>query len=681
MINKPKQGFADLLAAALAQPASDPDAAIPLFERALKQPGAGSAAALCHHRLGQCLASVGRCAEAIEHFRSALDLGMAESTGRCLADLGAALRAIGQPDEAIAVFQAAVAAAPSLLDAGLGTALALRDCGRFDESAAIMVEILKQRPTDPLVNLTFAGILSDMGYNTLAAERYVAVLTHDPHNPSAHAALAKVIVAMKYDHLTPGVAAYLLGDFQPYLAAVRSGAELAAMTGATPLDAIRRLAAQTLLLDLMNSVPIYELAIERLLTELRRRLALDDALLAALPPPVLIALTHQCVINEYLFAEHPDERDAIDRLEVDLAQALTADQPIAGQRLALYGAYRPPHRLENAERLVPRPWSAPWNGLVKLLVADPLEERRLGESIPAVTAIDDPTSRAVRAQYEENPYPRWLVAETIPPRRLAQVVELFSGGRLATRRDFPARPEVLVAGCGTGKQALHAAGLYRDGRVLAVDISLASLGYAQRKTRELGVTSIEYRHGDILNLPSLRRSFDVIECGGVLHHMADPMAGWRILVGLLRPGGLFRVAVYSETARTQVTQARALVAAMGLGQSADDIRRLRGHIMALEQGDPLRDLLDWGDFYTLSMCRDLIFHVQEHCFTIPQLAAALRESGLTFLGFNVDTSTLARYRQRFPDDATATDLSNWEIFERDNPATFKHLYQLLAQKP
>jgi len=159
------------------------------------------------------------------------------------------------------------------------------------------------------------------------------------------------------------------------------------------------------------------------------------------------------------------------------------------------------------------------------------------------------------------------------------------------------------------------------------------------------------------------------------------MAGWRVLVNLLRPGGLFRVAVYSETARTQVTSARKLIAELGLGQTPDDIRRFRAHIMALDSGDPLRDLLDWADFYTLGMCRDLAFHVEEHCFTIPRLAAAIRESGLTFLGFNVPIATLARYRQRFPHDATATDLATWEIFERENPATFKHLYQVFMQKP
>jgi ubiquinone/menaquinone biosynthesis C-methylase UbiE len=44
--------------------------------------------------------------------------------------------------------------------------------------------------------------------------------------------------------------------------------------------------------------------------------------------------------------------------------------------------------------------------------------------------------------------------------------------------------------------------------VLAVDLSLTGLAYAERKTRELGCTNIEYGQADILKLSALGRSFD-----------------------------------------------------------------------------------------------------------------------------------------------------------------------------
>ena len=72
----------------------------------------------------------------------------------------------------------------------------------------------------------------------------------------------------------------------------------------------------------------------------------------------------------------------------------------------------------------------------------------------------------------------------------------------------------------------------------AVDLSLASLAYAQRKSNELSFTNIDYLQADILHLHQMGKEFDIIESAGVLHHMDEPMAGWRVLVDLLKPGGL-----------------------------------------------------------------------------------------------------------------------------------------------
>jgi 2-polyprenyl-3-methyl-5-hydroxy-6-metoxy-1,4-benzoquinol methylase len=57
----------------------------------------------------------------------------------------------------------------------------------------------------------------------------------------------------------------------------------------------------------------------------------------------------------------------------------------------------------------------------------------------------------------------------------------------------------------------------------------------------VGRSNIEYGQADILKLGSLGRSFDLIESSGVLHHLADPLAGWRVLLSLLRPGGFMMI--------------------------------------------------------------------------------------------------------------------------------------------
>ena len=66
------------------------------------------------------------------------------------------------------------------------------------------------------------------------------------------------------------------------------------------------------------------------------------------------------------------------------------------------------------------------------------------------------------------------------------------------------KPKVLIAGCGTGQQSVYAASLYKNSKILAIDLSISSLKYAKRKTEELGIENIEYIQHDILDLKSLQ---------------------------------------------------------------------------------------------------------------------------------------------------------------------------------
>ena len=113
------------------------------------------------------------------------------------------------------------------------------------------------------------------------------------------------------------------------------------------------------------------------------------------------------------------------------------------------------------------------------------------------------------------------------------------------------------------------------------------------------------------------------------------------------------------------------------GQLAES-RRLRAEASGRASGDELHNLANFSDFFSTSECRDLLFHVQEHQFSIPQIAEFLRASGFTFLGF--ETPARSSYLRRFPEDRAATDLANWAAFEAENPATFAAMYQFWIQK-
>ena len=151
-----------------------------------------------------------------------------------------------------------------------------------------------------------------------------------------------------------------------------------------------------------------------------------------------------------------------------------------------------------------------------------------------------------------------------------------------------------------------------------------------------------------------------------------------MLVSLLRPGGVMHIGLYSALARSDIRAARALIIDRGYQETAADIRRCRQELLSFEDGTPFKNVTRYGDFFTTGECRDLLFHVQERQFTIPEIKDFLTENGLTFLGF---TGTVAQaYRSRFPEDQAMTDLDRWHAFETENPMTFVNMYQFWVQK-
>jgi 2-polyprenyl-3-methyl-5-hydroxy-6-metoxy-1,4-benzoquinol methylase len=331
------------------------------------------------------------------------------------------------------------------------------------------------------------------------------------------------------------------------------------------------------------------------------------------------------------------------------------------------------------------PWAAPVADVLAQQIAEPQEEEQLRATMARATPIKDAVSRLVRDQYEENPYPRWV---RMPPAEGANAIMEY------LRKKFPFAPfargssgnhtELFSAGCGTGQIAIEIA-MGIKARLLAVDLSLASLGYAKRKTRELGLTSIEYAQADLMELGAPEfgragRQFDAIECSGVLHHMADPFAGWRALLSLLRPGGFMLIGLYSQVARRDIVRTRRLIAERGFGAGADEIRRCRQDLLDLAERENLATATSSSDFFGMSSCRDLLFHSQEVEMTLGGIAAFLRDNALTFLGFEIESSALHAYRKKFPDDLAATNLTHWQAFELDNPSTFVGMYIFWVQK-
>ena len=217
-------------------------------------------------------------------------------------------------------------------------------------------------------------------------------------------------------------------------------------------------------------------------------------------------------------------------------------------------------------------------------------------------------------------------------------------------------------------------------RLLAVDLSISSLAFAMRKAREIGITDIRFAQADILQLDRLDRRFDYIDSSGVLHHLGDPGAGLAVLRRLLKDDGIIRLGLYSEAARSAVVAVRERIAESGVAADPDGIRKVRQQLMQLPQEAPERNAVHFADFYSMSECRDLLFHVQEHRYTIPGIARLLDAAGLRFIGFDLDPAALFRFRAVYPGKDALRDLDRWNEFEQRNPDFFAAMYQFWACK-
>jgi tetratricopeptide (TPR) repeat protein/2-polyprenyl-3-methyl-5-hydroxy-6-metoxy-1,4-benzoquinol methylase len=633
-------------------------------------------------------------------YRRALTLAPRDTAALC--GLGLALWQLGRRDEALASYRTVLEIDPDQAETLVNLGIARGEDGALEEAEALYARALAVRPRDPDILGYLASVrlargdgagASEMILRSLAiqetprarklfvelARRFdwsggddeihrlmVRALTEPWDRPGA---LTRACARLIRSHSAIGPMV-MRADAAWSLDGEFSLPQLLGDAGFTPL------ADDALLLALLISAPNTDIPLERFLTMLRGAMMRE---LAQGPDPgaqaqtFAAALAQQCFINDYVFLPGKDELAAARAA----GEAVETATPL---QLLLVAAYFPLHSLANAERLLERSWPAPVEAVLTQQLREPLAEQRLRVDIPRLTRIEDPVSQLVRNQYEENPYPRWVRAA---PETQDTIGNYLSSKFAHSQFERPAgrsHQDILIAGCGTGQRSITMARKFGSQNMLAVDLSLASLGYARRKSEELGLT-IAYAQADILELKTIDslggRQFDLIESLGVLHHLADPWAGWVTLLSLLRPGGFMLLGLYSETARRPVLAARAGIAERSGG--AEDIRSFRQEL--IESGDPLTyaSILESEDFFSLSACRDLLFHVQEQRMSLAQIARFIQSHDLRLLGFELDDAVLAAYRKRFPQDRAATDLACWAAFEADHPGLFGGMYVFWVQ--
>lgn len=649
-----------------------------------------------HFNLANLLKARGRLEDAVEHYRQAI--GPAPESAPARNNLGNTLRALGRLDEARQAYMGALEVAPEDATAHFNLANLLREQSALEAAAAGYAKVLDLDPDHDDARLALAEVQRGLGRFDAALAGFEALLQRKPEHTAALIGLSSVLrfvpVAGYRPPLcdliercldTPGV------QVQDLAAAV--AAQLRARYGldedAVDVRAlVGRLAADPLLPQLLTRTINIDPHLERFLTRLRACLlrSAEDHLASPEVLRLAVALALQCFINEFVLPSSAEEQQAAERLQARVEEGiagLSTPNDVFRRRCALLAMCRPLLAIEGAAglgRWDREAWGEALWPLMERTAREPLEERRLAAHMDSIGELRDATSIAVREQYEQHPYPRWL--------ELARREPLGYGDYLARRfrhftpPEFFSRPvQVLAAGCGTGQEAVALAATRARCTVLGLDLSRRSLAYGARMAHKLGVEGVRFVQGDILQVERLGRRFHVVESTGVLHHMADPIAGWRALRDCLQARGLMKVGLYSERARGAVVLARDQIRSAGLAPVDADIRTFRARVLSAPAGAPLAALAESEDFYTMSACRDLLFHTLEHRFTIPGIAAALDRLELDFVGFDPPIpGVLAGYREFNPEDSAMTDLRAWERFEASRPELFASLYVFWCQK-
>ena len=160
--------------------------------------------------------------------------------------------------------------------------------------------------------------------------------------------------------------------------------------------------------------------------------------------------------------------------------------------------------------------------------------------------------------------------------------------------------------------------------------------------------------------------------------MDDPITGWKILTSCLKPKGLMRIGLYSKYARYKEIQFRKKYIYKQNKFTNNQIKEIRKELIK-NHYDKYYQIIKSQDFYSISEIRDLLFHVKEHQFTLPEIDKILSKLGLRFCGFE-NSIALEKFKLYNKNNNDIFNLSKWDIFEKKNPQIFSGMYQFWCQR-
>lgn len=294
--------------------------------------------------------------------------------------------------------------------------------------------------------------------------------------------------------------------------------------------------------------------------------------------------------------------------------------------------------------------------------------------------MTDPRADVVAKQYERWTYPEPIQNLEMWLRNNWQWFDPSHAHRILWP-DRPYQPDldILIAGCGTNQAAVFAY-TNRAAKVVAVDVSQASLDHERYLKDKYSLKNLELHLLPIEEVPGLDRSFDLIVSTGVLHHLAKPKIGMKALGDVLRPDGVVAIMLYARYGRAGVELMQAVFRELGLQQDEDSLRLVKQAIEALPQTHPLRRYLAIApDLEFDAGLVDTFLHGRDRSYTVDDCRDLVESAGLVFQDWLLKTSyyppTLTQPDSEF--FAAVNQLAPekiWSVMERINTQNGCHFF-------
>jgi SAM-dependent methyltransferase len=323
-------------------------------------------------------------------------------------------------------------------------------------------------------------------------------------------------------------------------------------------------------------------------------------------------------------------------------------------------------------------------GMVSTNQRSSIKQKRV-EREGAIAGVTGPQADVVVRQYERWRYPQpiqdleaWLSSnwEWFDPSHAHRI--------LWPDREYRSDLDILIAGCGTNQAAVFAS-TNPAAKVVAVDVSQPSLDHQQYLKDKHGLWNLELRRLPIEELPTLGLDFDLIVSTGVLHHLADPLAGMKALAACLRPDGAIGVMLYAKYGRLGVEVLETVFRDLGLRQDEASVRVVKDAISLLPADHPAQSYLKLARNSQFdAVLVDTFLHGRARNYTVEDCIDLVTSAGLVFQGWLLKApyyphDLFVQSSEFYPAVNALPETKLWSVMERVHTLNACHFF--LASRP